>query len=114
MHASSLESAVSWLNGIIWNPAFIWLILAAGLFYSIMTRFVQVRHLGEMCRLLLKSGGQSEHGISSFQAVTVSLSGRVVPPSLLVLVGRASCFGCGLVLSSARSPLMLDPTGADL
>ena len=48
MHASSLESAVSWLNGIIWNPAFIWLILAVGLFYSIMTRFVQVRHLGEM------------------------------------------------------------------
>ena len=42
-----------------------------------MTRFVQVRHLGEMCRLQLKSGGQSEHGISSFQAVTVSLSGRI-------------------------------------
>nr|WP_216584497.1 alanine:cation symporter family protein [Cardiobacterium valvarum] len=42
-----------------------------------MTRFVQVRHLGEMCRLLLKSGGQSEHGISSFQAMTVSLSGRI-------------------------------------
>ena len=92
MHASSLESAVSWLNGIIWNPGFIWLILAVGLFYSIMTRFVQVRHLGEMCRLLLKSGGQSEHGISSFQAMTVSLSGRV---GIGNIAGVAAAIGFG-------------------
>ena len=92
MHASSLASAVSWLNGIIWNPAFIWLILAVGLFYSIMTRFVQVRHLGEMCRLLLKSGGQSEHGISSFQAMTVSLSGRV---GIGNIAGVAAAIGFG-------------------
>ncbi|MDN3683736.1 hypothetical protein QW180_05090 [Vibrio sinaloensis] len=31
----------------------IYLCLGAGLFYSIMTRFVQIRHFSEMWRLLL-------------------------------------------------------------
>ena len=39
-----------------WNylsPALIYLCLGAGVFYSVLTRFVQVRHFFEMWRLLL-------------------------------------------------------------
>jgi hypothetical protein len=71
-----MQEIVDWLNGIIWSNALIFLCLGAGLFFSILTRFVQVRLFKEMIRLLFASK-ESERGISSFQALSVSLSGRV-------------------------------------
>ena len=47
-----MEGLVDLVNGIIWSPALVYLCLGAGLFYSIMTRFVQVRLFGEMITLL--------------------------------------------------------------
>lgn len=86
-----MEQAISWLNGIIWSPALIYLCLAAGLFYSVLTRFAQVRHFFEMWRLLFK-GSPSEDGISSFQALAVSLSGRV---GMGNIAGVAAAIGFG-------------------
>ncbi len=86
-----MQSLVDFLNGIIWSPALIYLCLGAGLFYSVLTRFVQVRHFFEMWRLLL-SGKSSEKGISSFQALAVSLSGRVGTGNI---AGVAAAIGFG-------------------
>ncbi|WP_434356810.1 alanine/glycine:cation symporter family protein [Parasalinivibrio latis] len=86
-----MQAIVDFLNGIIWSPALIYLCLGAGLFYSILTRFVQVRHFGEMWRLLM-SGKQSDKGISSFQALAVSLSGRVGTGNI---AGVAAAIGFG-------------------
>ena len=74
-----MESFVASLNGIIWSPALIYLCLGAGLFFSVLTRFVQVRMFKEMIRLLM-TGKSSDRGISTFQALAVSLSGRVEMP----------------------------------
>ena len=71
-----MEAFVGWLNDIIWSPALVYLCLGAGLFYSIATRFLQVRHLGDMWKLMLNRNTSSS-GISSFQAISLSLSGRV-------------------------------------
>ncbi|WP_456296794.1 alanine:cation symporter family protein [Vibrio sp. AK197] len=86
-----MQSLVDFLNGIIWSPALIYLCLGAGLFYSVMTRFVQIRHFFEMWRLLL-SGKSSTKGISSFQALAVSLSGRVGTGNI---AGVAAAIGFG-------------------
>ncbi|TMX30611.1 alanine/glycine:cation symporter family protein [Vibrio sp. Hep-1b-8] len=86
-----MQSIVDFLNGIIWSPVLIYLCLGAGLFYSAMTRFVQVRHFSEMWRLLL-SGKSSSKGISSFQALAVSLSGRVGTGNI---AGVAAAIGFG-------------------
>ncbi|WP_047045493.1 alanine/glycine:cation symporter family protein [Vibrio mexicanus] len=86
-----MQSLVDFLNGIIWSPVLIYLCLGAGLFYSILTRFVQVRHFFEMWRLLL-SGKSSTKGISSFQALAVSLSGRVGTGNI---AGVAAAIGFG-------------------
>lgn len=86
-----MESLISALNGIIWSPALIYLCLGAGLFYSILTRFVQVRQFKEMIRLLF-SGNASNEGISSFQALAVSLSGRV---GMGNIAGVAAAIGFG-------------------
>ncbi|MGF1714522.1 alanine/glycine:cation symporter family protein [Photobacterium chitinilyticum] len=86
-----MQSLVDFLNGIIWSPVLIYLCLGAGLFYSITTRFVQLRHFREMWRLLL-SGKSSDKGISSFQALAVSLSGRVGTGNI---AGVAAAIGFG-------------------
>ncbi len=82
---------VGCLNVIIWSEALISLALGAGLFYSILTRFVQVRMFREMIRLLFSSK-ESERGISSFQALAVSLSGRVGTGNI---AGVAAAIGFG-------------------
>ena len=71
-----MNEFVSTLNGIIWSPALIYLCLGAGLYFSVRTRFMQVRGIGEMIRLTF-AGKSSPSGVSSFQALTMSLSGRV-------------------------------------
>ena len=86
-----MEALVDLVNGIIWSPALIYLCLGAGLFYSIMTRFVQVRLFGEMIRLLF-TGKSSADGISSFQALAVSLAGRV---GMGNIAGVAAAIGFG-------------------
>ncbi len=82
---------VNELNGYIWSPALIYLCLGAGLFFSVLTRFVQVRFFREMWRLLF-SGKSSDKGISSFQALAVSLSGRVGTGNI---AGVAAAIGFG-------------------
>jgi AGCS family alanine or glycine:cation symporter len=71
-----VKAIVDLLNGVIWSSALIYLCLGAGLYFSIRTRFMQVRGFNEMIRLMF-AGEKSESGVSSFQALAMSLSGRV-------------------------------------
>ncbi|RLD25253.1 MAG: sodium:alanine symporter [Bacteroidetes bacterium] len=79
----SFESTIDFIYNMVWGegifsyfPILIVLILGAGFYFSIITRFLQVRHLKEMVRLLFK-GKSSEKGVSSFQAFVIAISGRV-------------------------------------
>jgi alanine or glycine:cation symporter, AGCS family len=67
---------VQMLDGMIWSQPLIYLCLGAGLYFSIRTRFMQVRGFFEMIRLIT-SGKTSAAGVSSFQALAMSLSGRI-------------------------------------
>ena len=71
-----MEAFVNYLNGIIWSSSLIYLCLGTGLYFSLRTRFLQVRHFGHMLKIM-REGKSSEAGVSSFQALTMSLSGRV-------------------------------------
>jgi alanine or glycine:cation symporter, AGCS family len=71
-----MEQFVNWLNGVIWSPALIYLCLGVGFFYTITTRFLQVRHMKDIVKLTFR-GEKSAAGISSFQALNLALSGRV-------------------------------------
>lgn len=76
MDANQFNIWVKQLDGWVWSSALIYLCLGAGLFFSMRTRFMQVRGFKEMVRLTV-SGKQSEAGVSSFQALAISLSGRI-------------------------------------
>jgi AGCS family alanine or glycine:cation symporter len=71
-----VEALFAWINGIIWSNALIALCLGAGLWFSFRTRFMQVRGFAEMCRLTV-TGQKSEAGVSSFQALAISMAGRM-------------------------------------
>ncbi|MEM6639449.1 MAG: alanine/glycine:cation symporter family protein [Pseudomonadota bacterium] len=86
-----MQNAVDLLLSIVWHDALVYLLLGAGLFYSILTRFVQVRMFREMLSLLFINKS-SNKGISSFQALAVSLSGRVGTGNI---AGVAAAIGFG-------------------
>lgn len=86
-----MQEIVSTISGFIWEPTLVYILLGTGLFFSILTRFVQVRMFGEMWRLLFSSK-ESDRGISSFQALAVSLSGRVGTGNI---AGVAAAIGIG-------------------
>nr|WEY99235.1 alanine/glycine:cation symporter family protein [Bacillus subtilis] len=67
---------VASLNAVLWSTPVIYILLGIGFAFSIMTRFLQVRHLKEMIVQMFK-GKSSEAGVSSFQALSIALSGRV-------------------------------------
>ncbi|MED4207301.1 alanine/glycine:cation symporter family protein [Neobacillus mesonae] len=71
-----MEGIINWLVDQVWGTGLVVFALGAGLFFSIMTRFVQIRYFKEMIMLLFE-GKSSENGISSFQAFCLALSGRV-------------------------------------
>ena len=89
-----LTAAVEAVNGWVWSPALVALCLLAGLYFTLRTRFVQVRRFGEMFRLLFGSAGKDKKatGISSFQAFAMALSGRVGTGNI---VGVATAIGFG-------------------
>jgi AGCS family alanine or glycine:cation symporter len=86
-----MQQIVDTINGFVWSAPLVYLCLGAGLVFSILTRFVQVRLFSEMIRLLFVSK-ESERGISSFQALAVSLSGRVGTGNI---AGVAAAIGFG-------------------
>lgn len=86
-----MEGFVSALNDFFWGPWFIYGILIVGIMFSIITRFLQVRHIKEMFSLMFK-GKKSAKGISSFQAMSIALSGRVGTGNI---AGTATAIGFG-------------------
>ncbi len=89
-----LTTAIETVNGWVWSPALVGLCLMAGLYFTLRTRFVQLRRFREMVGLLFgrKNKDKSKVGISSFQAFAMALSGRVGTGNI---VGVATAIGFG-------------------
>lgn len=92
MLAITIESISQTLSSWVWSPALVVLCLCSALYFSIRTRFVQVRRFGEMAKLLFYTDKTQKTGISSFQAFAIALSGRVGTGNI---VGVATAIGYG-------------------
>ncbi|MGY8793527.1 MAG: alanine:cation symporter family protein, partial [Woeseiales bacterium] len=86
-----MQDIVNVVGSWVWSYWLIGLCLGAGLLFSVLTRFLQIRHFRHMIELLF-SNKESEKGISSFQALAVSLSGRVGTGNI---AGTAAAIGFG-------------------
>ena len=91
---------ISTVNDALWGYVLIAALLGCGLWFTIRTRFVQFRMVGEMIRLLTDSGTPSEKGkrhISSFQAFAVSVATRVGTGNLAGVATAIAIGGPGAV-----------------
>ncbi|MCB0942023.1 MAG: alanine:cation symporter family protein [Mycobacterium sp.] len=64
------------VSKVLYTYVLIYLLVAVGIYFTIRTRFIQIRYFGRMLRQVLHSREQSD-GISSFQAFCVGLASRV-------------------------------------
>ncbi len=71
-----MEEIIHAANDLIWGQALVYLCLGTGLYFSVRTRFLQVRYMRHMLQLLFR-GASSECGVSSFQAFSLAVAGRV-------------------------------------
>lgn len=71
-----LEHIVGQVVDWVWGTPLIVLCLGTGVYFSVRTHFLQVRHMREMVRQLWH-GSASEAGVSSLQGFAMALGGRV-------------------------------------
>ena len=99
-----LTMLTDWL----WSYVLIVLLLAVGIRFSVSSGFAQLRLFGKMFSTLLGSHlSGTDRGISGFQALVVSVAGRVGGGNIagvavaISLGGPGALFGCGLLRSLA-------------
>lgn len=75
-----VSQIVGLLNGFLWTYIIIGGLLGLGVYFTIRTKFVQIRLLKEMCRLLTDKAmitGEGKKGISSFQSFCIGAATRI-------------------------------------
>ena len=94
-----MEKIVSAINSIVWSPALVVLLVGAGLYFTFKTRFVQLRRIGLMVRLLFRKKDKQEQskGVSSFEAFCIALSGRVGTGNIVGVATAIALGGPGAV-----------------
>lgn len=58
-----LNDAISTINGYLWSYFIIFILIGAGLFFTMTTNFVQIRMIKEMVRLVINGAGSSTEKI---------------------------------------------------
>lgn len=79
------------LDDVMYYPILIIVMAIAGLYFTIKTRFVQIRHLKDAFKLVMEKP-QDKSQVSSFQALMVSTASRVGTGNI-VGVSTAICLG---------------------
>ena len=105
-----LNDIITSVNDAVWGYVLIFVLVGCGLWFTIKTRFVQFRMVGEMLRLLTDSAvdtvetqvketvsGKKRKHISSFQAFAVSVATRVGTGNLAGVATAIAVGGPGSV-----------------
>ena len=121
-----MEILTQWIasiNDVLWTYILVAMLLGCAIWFTIKTKFVQFRMLGEMIRLLGDSTNKiegKEHHISSFQAFAVSLASRVGTGNLagvataITLGGPGAVFWMWLIALLGSSSAFVESTLAQL
>ncbi|PIE53868.1 MAG: sodium:alanine symporter [Dethiosulfovibrio peptidovorans] len=83
---------VDFLLGLVWSPLTPTVIVAVAIYFTIRTRFVQIRRIKEMFLLLFRNSAKTREGIPGIQSFMISVAGRVGTGNVAGVAG-AICFG---------------------
>ncbi|RAL22608.1 alanine/glycine:cation symporter family protein [Thermoflavimicrobium daqui] len=95
-----LEKIITLLNDFLWSKLLVYVLVLLGIYFTLRTRFVQIRNIGEMIRLMGDGIGASvkgKKGVSSFQAFCISTASRVGVGNLAGVAMAISLGGPGAV-----------------
>lgn len=118
-----LNEWISNINDVLWSYILVTLLLGCAFWFTIRSRFVQFRMMGEMIRLLgdsPKKASSHEKHISSFQAFAVSLASRVGTGNLagvataITVGGPGAVFWLWLIALLGSSSAFVESTLAQL
>ena len=89
------------INTYLANYVLVFLLIAVGLWYSIKTRFVQIRCFGEGMKKVFGNlslhGGKQESGMSSFQALATAIAAQVGTGNIVGASGAILTGGPGAI-----------------
>ena len=98
---AALLNIVQKINGYLSDYILIVLLVGAGLYFSIRTRFVQVRCFGEGMRRVFGNinlhGGKQQGGFSSFQALATAIAAQVGTGNIVGACGAILIGGPGAI-----------------
>jgi len=98
---SALFPVVAGINTYLSNYILVFLLIGVGLWYSVKTRFVQIRCFGEGVRKVFGNlslrGGKQEQGMSSFQALTTAIAAQVGTGNIVGASGAILAGGPGAI-----------------
>ena len=107
-------------NGLLYGYVLIGLLVGGGLFFTVRTRGVQVRHFGTMLRASLGSRKGAAGGISSFQAFAIGMATRIGIGNItgvalaLVLGGPGAIFWMWVIAAVGMATSFMEATLAQL
>src|SRR6478672_2532213 len=108
------------LSNFLYTYVLIYLLVGAGIYFTIKTKGVQFRYFGRMIKQIFRSRADSEGGISSFQAFAVGLASRVGTGNIagvaiaLTLGGPGAIFWMWVVAALGMATAFIEATLAQL
>ncbi len=97
----ALLKIVQTVNAYLSDYILIFLLVGVGIFYTIKTRFVQVRCFGEGCKRVFGDfsmrGGKQKGGLSSFQALATAIAAQVGTGNVVGACGAILLGGPGAI-----------------
>jgi len=114
-----MEHWLEKMSGLIWSDVFIVLCVFTGIYFSIRLGFPQFTQVREMLRLLFQEK-ESEKGLSSFQAFSLAISGRVGTGNIvgvataIAMGGPGSIFWMWLIAILGSASAFVESTGGQV
>ena len=92
-----LNNLIVEFNDFLWTYILIAMLITIGLYFSFKTKFVQLRNIKEMFRLLTDGNNKDKNSVSSFQAFCISTASRVGTGNLAGIATAISIGGPGAI-----------------
>jgi len=88
---------LNFLNDLIWGKLLISILIVLGLLFTVASRFVQFRYFGKMFSIFSNAFQHEEGHLSSFQALALSVAGRVGAGNIAGVAVAISLGGPGAI-----------------
>lgn len=98
---AEILALVESLNSILWGPIMLVLLLGTGIYFTIRTKFIQIRFFKQAWRQVLgnayKDSDSKQEGLSSFQSLTTAVAAQVGTGNIVGVATAIAAGGPGAV-----------------